>query len=360
MVSIETKSKTPVGMGKEINKFVNTGRNKNYLVRFHPVDNTVIEVNPDIHSPFKLTVGEPTPLGVFASGFKEGRDKKGKWVKMPVFECWTPHRRSALLGRVIFADRQGRMYRDLDIKGVGYIDVSPYSGPNIKWPGGKVETGGLHGLLGEESARFDLQMSEEFSNAGIRTYRTVAIVELKEIVIGGKLISVKEAYERGLVTELTEDFHPVAQIRAYGTRARIDDAQHTDPAFSQLLLGDAQNLVSQELGLANFTSGDYMEWFAKTLGENVGLMHKNGWSHNYLTGHNITLDCRIVDLDGVRKLSSKKEMYQDVNLAFNSLTLFVDSSGFFQSRYYTAICDTAYNSIFSPEERLEYFSRKKR
>jgi hypothetical protein len=36
-------------------------------------------------------------------------------------------------------------------------------------------------------------------------------------------------------------------------------------------------------------------------------MHKNGRVHRYLTRHNITLDCRIVDLDSVTFIIENEE-----------------------------------------------------
>ena len=67
-------------------------------------------------------------------------------------------------------------------------------------------------------------------------------------------------------------------------------------------------MVSQELGYKRtITDKEYFEWFAKTLGENVGIMHRNGWTHRYLSSHNVTLDCRIVDLDSVGYDLSERE-----------------------------------------------------
>lgn len=31
------------------------------------------------------------------------------------------HTRSGILGRVIFSDKEGRLYRDIDLKGIGYV-----------------------------------------------------------------------------------------------------------------------------------------------------------------------------------------------------------------------------------------------
>jgi hypothetical protein len=56
-----------------------------------------------------------------------------------------------------------------------------------------------------------------------------------------------------------------------------------------------------------------MEWFAKTLGKNIGLMHSNGWAHGnpyiYSTPSNVTLDCRIVDLDTVLDRTSEPLLF---------------------------------------------------
>jgi len=72
---------------------------------------------------------------------------------------------------------------------------------------------------------------------------------------------------------------------------------------------DAKSLVSQELGRGNnpLTDQEYLEWFAETLGKNVGLMHKNGWFHAGLSPHNITLDCSVCDFDTVKELKNEEQ-----------------------------------------------------
>ena len=51
---------------------------------------------------------------------------------------------------------------------------------------------------------------------------------------------------------------------------------------------------------------DYLEWFAETLGRQMAIIHSAGSYHNYLTPHNITLDCRVVDFDSIHEISKGK------------------------------------------------------
>lgn len=50
---------------------------------------------------------------------------------------------------------------------------------------------------------------------------------------------------------------------------------------------------------------NYLEWLARTFGQQVGIMHANRYQHgNLITLHNITLDARIVDADTVLSYST--------------------------------------------------------
>ena len=129
---------------------------------------------------------------------------------------------------------------------------------------------------------------------------------------------------------LPENVKPVLELRAFGTKFRAEDL-HTDSEEAGLLVQDAMQLINNELPqehkLTNI--GGYLQWFAKTLGDNIGKIHANGWYHGYLTGHNITLDCRIVDLDSVGWLknlsdhSQNEKTAEDKIAARNTLENFV-------------------------------------
>ena len=293
---------------------------REFFALFDKVDNKVIFTNDDVLFPLKMKEGEPSPLGIFAEKVLSDRLKRAEQLspeeKEKIVEVCEGHKRSALLARAIFRDKEDRLYRDIDVKGIGMIEW--------QWPEGKglgVEIssrlgepsgGGRGGLLDENLAFYDMQMSEEFYKAGIRTSRVLGIIRLNELIKDGKRISLEEARKGGIIDK---EFSPVISVRAFGTKARVDELINMpsgDIEGRSLLLKDAQELVEQELGKKFSSTEEYLEWFAKTLGKNVGLCHKNHWAHGYLSGHNITLDCRIVDLDGVTKSRDFDDFKEDI------------------------------------------------
>ncbi len=158
----------------------------------------------------------------------------------------------------------------------------------------------------------DAKLADRFSEAGIRTDRALAIIDLEEVVVDGKKMSVAEAKQTGLIPESLE---PVIEARAYGTKARVGDfrghvTDHAHNARREAVVEDARIMVAQELGKKpeDFPLETYYKWFAQTLGKNVGLMHANGWYHHYLSSdenpNNVTMDCRITDRDSVAELQS--------------------------------------------------------
>jgi hypothetical protein len=338
---------------------------ENSLLVFEKVRNKVVYVNPEIIAPLKLEKWEESPLGLFAkAALAKGYELKPDEQRL---ESWPEHRRSALLGKVIFKDKDGRLYRDIDLKGIGYIGKNKVlePGKNIStlgsWRGAEVE-----GFLESEEARRERDAQENFLKAGIRTARTLAIIELKEIIFKGEKISLSEARKREVIERkinrglriLTgkESFplDPVVQVRAFGTKARIRDVLYKDKdnkreQQSKIFLNDAKKLVSQEIGKDLSSNKDYFEWFAKTLGANVALMHKNGWYHQYLADHNITLDCRIVDVGHVDKLKTEKQRLRDIKWAMDSLKLFADRLGFRMDEFENEFFES-YNNVFSPEK----------
>lgn len=285
------------------------------------VKNHVIWVNPDFK---KLPLNLPT-----ASDLEKAQNRGEKIsTKIGVFltpaslvagnrkiEINSGHTRSGILGRVIFEDNQKNIYRDVDIKGVGY---SYYEESKKKFEvGPTVATSNkIFGILTAEDAFYDRDMAEKFFAAGIRVCRPIAIVALEEIVdLKGQKIPVEVSAEK-LKKEIlaTEKGMPVLEIRAFRTKARLSDIFQQNAAYisdeeykkyfekKQLILEDARQLLAQELkkNLVDFNWGEYFKWLAQAVGKNIGLMHKNGWCHRYLLGgHNITLDGRLVDFDSI-------------------------------------------------------------
>lgn len=302
---------------------------KERLLIFAPVANTVILVNPDLNLPFSIEVGKSAAIGLFAeSALNE------KPIDIPpgkrVLQRLPTHMRSALFLSEPFSDKDGEWYRDIDIKGVGYLGLPTQLSESriaiVSTPGkrkAKPDEDGRYeryGLLDKPTVLYDYEWEKKFTKAGIRTVKTVAITALHELIVDEKKISLDEAIRNGIVDP---DFNPVIQARAFGTLARVRDLQNFHvlkwlegdkkkneedieiinsmknyQATSDMLLKDAKKLIAQELGKKTISDKEYLEWFARTLGENVAVIHKNGWQHNYLHDQNITLDCRIVDFDG--------------------------------------------------------------
>lgn len=316
----EKKFELPTGKARELTKEYWQDIHE-HLLLFDKVDNRVIFANDEVFFPLKLKEGESSPLGVFAekalSKELENIEQLSSEEKKKIMEAWPFHQRSALLGRIIFADKEGRTYRDIDVKGIGSLQWLGMGKARVSHLGERLDPG-IRGLLDEDMAFYDMQMSEEFTKAGIRTSRVLGIIKLNEMIYHEEKISIEQAKKKDIIDK---DFNPVIAVRAFGTRARIEDFGRRKK--EKLLLEDAQRLVEQERG-KKFSSGlEYLKWFAETLGKNVGLCHKNKWVHGYLISHNITLDCRIVDLDSVIKSTKIKDFKQDFDTAINSLRTFI-------------------------------------
>lgn len=339
------------------------------------VKNKVIFVNPAIHAPFKLEEGKPSKLGLFLKpktkkpelNFIERivtRFIKPKEEKQFNLGTMSGHGRSAILGRVVFDDDERRMYRDIDLKGIGRIipkmdtvcvgeiieKIGEYSN----------EAKEAYGLLRLSSAYHDKDMSEAFLAAGIRTHRVIAIISLSEMIDNtGNRIKVEDAQKLNIIPESVK---PVISVRAYGTKYRLDEfvgqfkelGSNLKPEMKSDILNDAMTIVAQELGKnpEEFSKIEYLEWLAATIGQGVGRMHKNGWYHAWLLTHNITLDGRITDLDSVGWLNKtaypKRNIFNDYRNMINVLENFVEKIGLkAQTQQIIDIAKKAYNQEFS-------------
>lgn len=363
MSRVEIRPSLPsmLGKGGELNKLVRKNW-REHLVQLALVKNTVLWVNPKFSSTlFDLQVGKPTLLGMFVRGDFAQRPmnlQDGQFSG----ETWHSHKRSVLLERRVISDYEGRPYRDIDIKGIGVCRerdtkrlgdiIDPEDPDNYR------------GLLNRQVAEHDQEMSERFLSLGIRTSRTIAIIGLEQLIYEGKIVPVEHVLRKcGILLE----FKPVLQLRAFGTKARVNDIDYTDRidlSEEKLLVDDAKRLVSQELEMNKMMSNKaYLEWFAKTLGKNVGLMHRNGWTHEYLTPHNLTLDCRIVDLDSVERLERREQSHKDFLDASLTLSGFIHhfskiTRGIYHlSGEFPRLYEESYGKTFSLQEQENYFRK---
>lgn len=286
--------KLPIGLGKE---FLDE-RKKDILPAIE-VKNEVIWINPAFEeAPFDLKEGQQTKLGMFFTP-KPAKHSPEDIRDLMVMPETTAKGRSGMPGSVIFRDREGRLYRDIDMKGIGLSRIDARGKPYVGVIHPTGEEAGTWGIVDYEDAVIDRDMSEKFLAAGIRTHRVVAIIKLLEIVDEtDRKVTIKEA--RGLKFMLPADAEPVVVVRAFGTKERIGYLG-TGSRRAQKAFEDARMMVAQELGKdpKEFSAEEYLEWFAKTLGSNVARIHRLKLYHGYLTTHNITLDAHIVDLDSV-------------------------------------------------------------
>lgn len=322
MCAAERGYRLPTGEGEELNRLAKEQWSES-LVELAPVENKLTWVNPNFPNlRLNFQPEKKSPLGLFAkTAFPNESAIRSLAEGSQVGEIWPAHNRTALLRRMKIADENGQLYRDIDLKGIGCV-ITGYSqaASHIKArvvPISEIWSGGLYGLLDRESAQYDRDRSEGFNDLGIRTSRTLAIIELSEIILDGKHISVETLRERG---KMPKEFIPVIEVRAFRSKARIRDYTENDDAFGRSLLCDAKTMISQELGLGEtMTDYDYYMWLAKTIGRNTALMHKNGWTHGYLNAHNLTLDGSIVDLDSVTRLARPADQKVDFDTIRSAL-----------------------------------------
>lgn len=119
------KSETVIGRAPELEKSKET-------LKTIEVSNKVIWVNEHFKAPFNLEAGKPAELGIFLYPKAEKltlQDKMRGWFlknsdgasTLPI-EVALGHGRNALAGRIIFEDDQGKICRDIDLKGIWYVE----------------------------------------------------------------------------------------------------------------------------------------------------------------------------------------------------------------------------------------------
>lgn len=314
------------------------------LVVYSPVRNTVVLVNPATLPSFGFEVGKSSSYGIFTEQ-PLSQDPSLASDFSSLLEVWPTHHRSALKTRKAFQDSAGRVYRDVDLKGGGH--VYNYT---LDWaardlvignPGEAHSSGGRSGLIDWKEAMTDYELSKQLTDLGVRTSKVLAVIKLEELIaqtrpliINGeswgdqddvRKISIQQMREEG---SLPEDFVPVIEVRAFGTKARVQDLleipryivrdfgslKRASGGFYEAFLADAMEIMRFELSQTRrVTQKQYLTWFARTLGANIGLMHRNGLSHNVLGEHNVTLDCRIVDLISLSEIKNKAAMEDDLD-----------------------------------------------
>ena len=318
----------------KIGKGPDAGQDR-YAVRVEQVRNEVVRTNESFPDFRDLPQESLNDFAYFAV------DSNAPETDTTTYADFRPgHNRSLLWSRSEFVDSDGTKFRDLNIKGTGYVRLDSFRVLHPKkeileprpieeranFSGGPVE--GYSGLMSLEDATIDYEMGEKLAGLGIRASRGIAIIKLNEIYLPGEgMVSMDELHS-GNPPRIREDFVPVVYVRAMGTDIRGNDfsdpsplVKRADPSWlrekNKSALLDAVAMVESERGMekGTLTLDAYTEWFAQTLGANIAKLHSNGLCHDSLTNNeyndfmpqNVTLDCRIVDLDSVISLSPDEE-----------------------------------------------------
>lgn len=269
------------------------------------VRNKVLWVNPNIYLPFPLISGESTRLGVFV--VKPQAVSSG-FMGLGVNHY---HGRSAYLGSAEIADCQGNIYRDIDLKGIGYLKEERSDlakGPQVA-PIENRNSEATNGLWRLEKAQREIRITEDLHSRGVRTYRIGALIGLEEIALpDGTILSIEEAKAKGMIHV---EEQPVIGLRLYRFRERIE---HMSSERMQIM-NTARNRLEKELGT---TIGwqEFLSWFSVTLGSNLAAIHNAGYWHGSLDPHNITLAAEIIDfgLDyGLNSFTFSKKL-ADLNI----------------------------------------------
>lgn len=303
-----------IGSGKNI-------ENDRERLATKEVDNEVVFVDTDINVPIDFQIGKRSSLGLFLSS-KPGTISGGENLS-PV-EVDADHGRSGVLGRFVFNDKNGNLYRDLEIKGLGASTFGP-QGPYVDVVEPSLKR--TEGVLDIRVATRDYNYSKLFSALGIRIVRSIAVLRLKEIVDGeGKNIDINSARKRNILKVKDE---PAILVRAFGTRSRLAELgnlfsdKEMDTGFQKL--DDARKLVAQEKGVSSegYTFCAYLRSIIRYLGSSLRTMHDNGYVHGRLLPHNLTLDGRLVDFDSVvdmSRLGEAKSKENDLRFLKDSLS----------------------------------------
>lgn len=312
------------------------------------VKNSVLWINPGISEGNPFTAGEPTDLAVQVA--------MGENVHKPdrVIYAHLGHNRSALLtaDAKIQPGSGGDTYPYIDAKGIGHLGCHSRKYRNGRYSlymkrheiRPKHKGNEVMGLASEEDVDLDVQMSQRFLDLGIRTTPLIAVTRIEEVMgRDGTRLSLVEAAEKCMIPE---NFKPVIVFRAWKTPFRLGDITcliDTDKEFGvamserdierkRVMLQAALLEIKNSLSVDQVTRDSihnmdvYLTWLVKSIGEGLGIMHANGLRHNYLGAlHNITLDARFVDFDGVTEHSQPHELKAEADDLFHPRNHFFGS-----------------------------------
>lgn len=180
-------------------------------------------------------------------------------------------------------DEYGNIYFDFDIKGGGTHRIFGIS---------RREGGELTGVLDYHAAKRDSKYSDLFSRWGIRTHRSLAIAKIEKFPFKS----------RNWKRELEGEIESSMQCRMFRNNNRIRDFIDLDLGSRLEYIQNTMHVLNESEKLNLKSVDEYVQWYAKTMGRNYGIMHEKGFFHQYATEHNMTLACEVTDFDTVYRI----------------------------------------------------------
>ncbi|MBI1957133.1 MAG: hypothetical protein HYS44_01610 [Candidatus Niyogibacteria bacterium] len=267
------------------------------------VKNHVVWKNPNFDPPFILEKGAESPLGLMLALSKEEIEKPDFFLGVRRGHC-----RTSDIGRITIADRSGRHYHEIDLKGSGCLTGESHIRSNDEFPNAiewqskwekttmldHVLTKKTLGLLDLSRALHDAEHAERVMCAGIPTDRILAVIALDELTgTHDHEISRFSIEQWKKLWRLNPDFYPAIAVRAFTVKARIADVitgRNTEQHRALIIKAKHQ---TQE-GHPGCMCG-YLEWMVRSVGTHLGRLHKSGYSHGWMHPQNIALDASLID-----------------------------------------------------------------
>jgi hypothetical protein len=243
------------------------------------------------------------------------------------------HHRAAWFPKVAMGDKEGNVFFDTTIKGLGYLYPESYrskkddfhgeSGSDITVQKSVEDPWGYKvlGLFDRRNLGPLLQNIEKLKKAGLRCEEVAAANELKKVLIAGQPKDIKElreyliseAKKQNLSQKILDDikgFEPVLLVRIMRENWRIADFCDATKGEKRKMLADvfkALNIEKTQEKENDFYDIDnpesmkkYLEDFFTGSGKNLAIMQNNGAMMTYFNSGNITLSLgEVVDLDSI-------------------------------------------------------------
>lgn len=250
--------------------------------------------NPSFTHIIQEIASQPQP-GIFLTPEEPGDIRVGVRWKL---------NRHAIRSSEVFRDKHGMVYRDVDVKGSGFVGGIPMGVLPVQLPRSESDME-IRGLLHQDVADNERLLYDDLSRIqGLRLGHVVAQVELYELINRNGELTPRGDFSSELYLNV-ERVKPSQITRVMGVASRVNTLPFSErnPSyirFGKEVLDDAISLVELELG-TRLSPQDYTAWFIDTLATQLAIFHKNDCSpdwrfQNHAGTHNVTLDCRCVDL----------------------------------------------------------------